>query len=656
MKLIIVESPTKATTISNFLKNNFIVRSSYGHIRDLPKSSLGVNVEKNFEPKYVIPTKSRKKLNELKKITKDVNKIILATDEDREGEAIAWHLVKALKIDEIENKDYERIVFHEITKSAIEEALKNPRQININLVNAQQSRRILDRLVGYKLSPFLWKKVKRGLSAGRVQSVAVRLICEREKEIKKFKPQEYWKITALLKKEKDNDKKSFEAILYKKDKKIISRLQIKSKQETEKILTDLKNSKYKVKKIEKEEKKQNPLPPFTTSLLQQETGIKLRYSAKLTMRIAQSLYEKGLITYHRTDSFNLSKQSLQKAKKVIESRYGENYWAGYKRQYKTTSILTQEAHEAIRPTMPEKSANDIEKLEEKEKKLYDLIWRRFIATQMAPAIIETKRIEIEAIKNKIPHKYFLKSQGQTIKFEGFFKVYPLNLKEKILPKLEKEEFLKLVKINSSQCFTKPPARYSEATLIKALEKFGIGRPSTYAPIISTIQERNYIEKDEKRKLKPTEIGIVVNNILVEHFPKIVDINFTAKMEEELDEIAKGKTEWQKPLKEFYFPFEKELKEKEEKVKKKDLTQKTKEICPECGAPILLKWGRFGKFYSCSKFPDCKYTKAHYEPTGIICPKCNKGEIRQLKSKKGRKFYGCSRFPKCDFTSWQKPKQ
>lgn len=654
MDLIIVESPTKASTIQKFLKDDFIVCSSYGHIRDLPKSTLGVDIEKKFEPKYIIPTKARKNLSELKKNIKEANKIILATDEDREGEAISWHIIKALKDNEL--KKYERIVFHEITKSAIENALKNPREIDMSLVNAQQSRRILDRLVGYNLSPFLWKKVKRGLSAGRVQSVAVKLICEKEKEIEKFKPQEYWKITALLK-SKNEEKNEFEAILQKKDGKIIPKLEIKSKREADKITKDLKEVEYKIKNIKKEEKKQNPPPPFTTSLLQQEAGIKLRYSAKFTMRVAQALYERGLITYHRTDSFNLSEQSLFEAKRVIEEKYGGSYWAGYQRKYKTKSKGAQEAHEAIRPTMPKKSANDFgEKLKDKEKKLYDLIWRRFIATQMATAIIDATVLEIETLKKKEPYKYIFEARGQVIKFDGFFKVYPINLKEKTLPDLEENEFLNLLKLIPSQHFTKPPARYSEAMLVKILEKYGIGRPSTYALIISTIQERNYVEKDENRKLKPTEIGIVVNEILVEHFPEIVDIKFTAKMEEELDNIAEGKIKWQKPLEEFYPSFEKHLEKKEKEVKKRDLTEKTKEKCPECGSLLLLRWGRFGKFYSCSKFPDCKYSKPYYEEININCPKCKKGKIRELRTKKGRRFFGCTEYPKCDFMSWQRPKK
>jgi DNA topoisomerase-1 len=661
MKLVIVESPTKAKTIQKFLDSGFIVQSSYGHIRDLPENKLGVEIENNFKPNYIILPKAKKRVQELKKYLSKAEKTILATDEDREGEAIAWHLVHALGLknpkSKIRNPKIERIVFHEITKEAIKEALKNPRDIDINLVNAQQARRILDRLVGYKLSPFLWKKVKRGLSAGRVQSVAVRLICEREKEIEEFKPQEYWTIVALFSKI-DEKKVEFEAILYKKANKVIDRLEIKTKEEAEKIIEDLKGADYQVAKIEKTKNIYNPPPPFTTSLLQQEAGKKLGYSTKFTMRVAQNLYEKGFITYHRTDSFNLSEKSLFLAKKVIEEKFGKNYWAGFYRKYKTKSKTAQEAHEAIRPTNPElipKSYGGKVIFKEKsEEKIYDLIWRRFIATQMAQARINSTKVEIEAIKEKNVNYSFL-AEGKTIEFEGFMKVYPLSIKEKILPDLKEKEPLKLKKITPYQHFTKPPSRYSEATLVKTLEKYGIGRPSTYAPIISTIQERGYVEKDENKKLKPTEIGIIVNDLLTTHFPEIVDIQFTAKMEKELDEIAIGKISWQKPLKEFYFPFEKELKIKEKEVKKWNLNKETNEICPECGAPLLLKWGKFGRFYACSNFPKCNYTKPLFESTGIICPKCKKGEIRALKTKNGKKFYGCSRYPECDFLSWKKPK-
>ena len=652
MNLIIVESPTKANTIQKFLKGgDFIVRSSYGHIRDLPKSEIGINIEKNFEPKYIIPLKARKKVSELKKYFKKADKIILATDEDREGEAIAFHIAKILGIE-----NPKRIVFHEITKQAIDEALKNSRKIDIDMVNAQQARRILDRLVGYNLSPFLWKKVMRRLSAGRVQSAAVKLICEKEKEIKEFKPDEYWTIVASLLKIKNQKSKiknnEFEATLYKKDGKIILKLGIENKKEADKILEDLNGAEYKVSKIQKKERTQNPLPPFTTSLLQQEAWQKFHFSAKYTMRIAQSLYEKGLCTYHRTDSFNLSDQSLFGAEKVIKKKFGENYWAGYFRKYKTKSKSAQEAHEAIRPTNPEKTIEEIEnKLKQEEQKLYDLIWRRFIACQMAQARIDSTTAEIETASN-----YTFRADGQIIKFDGFLKVYPLLIKENILPEIKENEILELQKLIPSQHFTKPPARYSEATLVKVLEKYGIGRPSTYAPIISTIQTRNYIEKDEKRRLKPTEIGNIVNDILCEHFSDIVDVNFTAKMEKDLDEIADGKIEWQKLVGDFYFPFEKNLKKKEKEVPKKEIAEKkTGEKCPKCEKPLIVKYGRFGKFCACSGFPECKFTKPYLDSTKIPCPKCEKGEVVKLKTKKGRLFYGCSKYPKCDYMSWQKPK-
>lgn len=678
MFLIIVESPTKANTIQKFFKGgDFIVRSSYGHIRDLPKSELGIDIENNFEPKYIIPLKARKKVAELKKYLSKSEKVILASDEDREGEAIAWHLTQALGLGKqnpskiSENKGlrnvlvpFERIAFHEITKTAIEEALKNPRDIDMNLVNAQQARRVLDRLVGYKLSPLLWKKVRRGLSAGRVQSVAVRLVCDREKEIKKFKPEEYWSIEALLQKfsisnfqfsnksqvQNSKTKNEFKALLIKKNGKVIPKLGIKNEQQAKEIVEDLRETEYRVDRIEKKEVKRNPLPPFTTSTLQQEAWQKLHFPAKFTMQIAQALYEKGYITYHRTDSLNLSEQSLFQAKKFIEENFGKNYWTGYFRRYKTKSKSAQEAHEAIRPTQPEKTVENLKsKLKPAEEKLYDLIWQRFVASQMAQAIFDSTTVDIKA------KSYTFRATGQILKFDGFLKVYPIKFTEEELPSLEKNEPLKLLKLTPLQHFTQPPSRYTEATLIKELEKNGIGRPSTYAPILSTIQERNYVEKDEKRKLKPTETGNLVNDLLCVHFPEIVDIQFTAKMEEKLDKIAGGEIKWQEPIKEFYFPFEKNLEKKEKEIEKIDLTEKTNEICPECGKPIVIKFGRYGKFYACSNFPKCKFTKPYLEKINVLCPKCKKGEIILRKTKKGRIFYGCSRYPKCDFASWQKPK-
>lgn len=644
MKLVIVESPTKAKTISKFLGSGYKVLSSFGHVRDLPKNDLGIDIENNFTPRYIVPTKAKKNISELKKEAKKSDEIILATDEDREGESISWHLAEILKI-----TDPKRIVFHEITKSAIEDAIKNPRGIDIHLVDAQQARRVLDRIVGYKLSPFLWKKVARGLSAGRVQSVAVRLVVEREKEIDFFTPQEYWGIVATLSKnENSGAQKEFEAGLFAKDGKNIDKLEIKSKEEADKILSDLKSADYKVEKIENKETKRNPLPPFTTSTLQQEAWKKLRYSSKFTMRLAQQLYEKGYITYHRTDSVNLSEQSLFAAQKFINENYGKNYHAGYFRKFKSKG-KAQEAHEAMRPAFADKTPEELTS-DEKLKKLYDLIWKRFIACQMAPAIFDSTSVDIAA-KN-----YVFRANGQILKFDGFLKLYPLKFEEADLPNLKEQELLKLIKITPGQHFTEPPARYTEASLIKALEENGIGRPSTYAPTLSTIQDRNYIAKNDQKRFYPTEVGITVNSILVEHFPKIVDINFTAKMENDLDKVADGEEKWTKVCAEFYGPFSENLKNKYESVSKEGVGEtQTDKICPKCGAPVVERLGRFGRFYACSKFPECKYTQSlKKNEIGIPCPKCIEGEITEKRTKKGKIFYGCNRYPDCDFALWDKP--
>jgi DNA topoisomerase-1 len=720
MKLVIVESPTKAKTISRFLPRDFKVESSYGHIRDLPKSKLGIDVEKNFTPNYVILPKAQKKIASLKTETKKANTVILATDEDREGEAIAWHIVETLDLDETKDKkaktkkNIERIVFHEITKKAIEEALKNPRGINMNLVDAQQARRVLDRLVGYELSPFLWKKIKRGLSAGRVQSAAMRLIAEREQEIKNFKSEEYWTITASLLKIK-NERNKFEAILIKKGGKVIPKLGIKSKIEADKILKDLKKAEYEIADIRKREVKRIPSPPFTTSTLQQEANSRFRFSAKQTMMVAQQLYEgisingsqTGLITYMRTDSVNLSSESAVAAKKLIEKKIGKEYALQTPRFYKTKSKSAQEAHEAIRPTMPEKTPDELKKyLNPNQLKLYTLIWQRMIASQMQPAVFEATSADILAQQNHNNNSlsYTLRANGFVVKFDGFLKIYEgkTNIKENILPELSKNEKLKLIKLTPSQKFTQPPARYSEATLVKTLEENGIGRPSTYAPIISTIQERGYVEKDENRRFFPTEIGIMVNNLLVKHFPKVVDIKFTAGMEKNLDEIAAGKIKWQPVIKEFYEPFKENLNKKTKEVKKEDLMRIDRK-CPECGSQMVVKFGRFGKFYACSKYPECKHTEATEEEKkiqeensgefcekcgapmsvkrgkygmflgcsnypecknikkiqraiGVKCPKCDDGDILERKTKRGKIFYGCSRWPKCGHSSWERPKE
>jgi DNA topoisomerase-1 len=661
MQLIIVESPTKSRSLQGFLGPNYRVLASFGHVRDLPEDEFGVNVEKDFQPKYLIIPKAKKTIKILKDNVAKTDLTILAMDPDREGESIAWHLTQILNLNG--RKPYQRIVFHEITKSAIEEALKNPRKIDLNLVDAQQARRILDRIVGYELSPFLWKKVARGLSAGRVQSVAVRLVVEREREIQNFVPQEYWAITALLKKTEsgslldDRERVSvgFEAGLIKKDGEMIPKLGIKTKEEADKILKDLKGAEYKVANIEKKEVRRNPLPPFTTSTLQQESWRRFKWPAKLTMQVAQQLYERGFITYHRTDSLNLSDLSLFAAKKFIIEKYGENYWAGFLRKYKAKGRV-QEAHEAIRPTYPDRTPESV-KLDENSSRLYELIWRRFIACQMSQAVFDSTIVDISA-KN-----YTFRATGQILKFDGFLKVYSIKYEETELPFLEINEILELIKLIPSQHFTQPPPRYTEATLIKALEENGIGRPSTYAPILSTIQERNYIEKDEQRRFKPTEIGTVVNELLVNHFPEIVDIKFTAGMEEDLDEIAQGQKKWIPVIREFYGPFEKNLQKKYQEVSKKDITEKpTEKTCPKCGAPLLIRLGKYGRFYACSKFPKCKYTESLEKNTlGIKCPKCKKGEIVEKRTRLrqgfgGRRkiFYGCTNWPKCDFALWDKP--
>ena len=644
MDLIIVESPTKSRTIGKFLGKNYKVVASFGHVRDLPKSDLGVDVEKDFEPRYVIPTKARKTVSLLKKEVAKADNTILATDEDREGESISWHLMEALKL-----KDPKRIVFHEITEHAIKEALESPRKIDMHLVNAQQARRILDRIVGYKLSPFLWKKVARGLSAGRVQSVAVRLVVEKEEEIKKFVPQEYWEIEAIFNK----DAKEFSAFLIKKNGEKVDKLEVKNKDEADAILKNLENATYKVLSIEKKETKRNPLPPFTTSTLQQSSANKFGYSAKMTMSLAQKLYEEGHITYHRTDSLNLSQMSLETAEKFITSSLGKQY--SQVKRYKAGKGA-QEAHEAIRPTYASKTPESLKgELEGQKLRLYTLIWQRFVASQMTSAIFDATSVEIEA------GNYAFGANGQILKFDGFLKVYPMKFTETDMPKIEKNEILDLQKINPTQHFTEPPARYNEASLIKALEKHGIGRPSTYAPTLSTIQDRHYIEKNEQKRFFPTEMGILVSTMLVQNFPQIVDIEFTAKMEKELDEVAEGKDTWKKTIKDFYEPFAKNLKEKYDEIPKENLDIKTDKVCPKCGKPMVEKMGRFGRFYACTGFPECKHTESivkdgsvEMPKLDITCPRCKTGQMGAKKTRKGKIFYGCSNYPTCDFATWDKP--
>lgn len=719
MDLIIVESPTKAKTINKFLSKGYQVESSFGHIRDLPKTEMGIDIENNFTPRYIIPTKARKTVSRLKKLASGAENIILATDEDREGEAIAWHLIYALDISGKEK----RIAFHEITSEAILEALKKPRDINIKMVDSQQARRILDRLVGYELSPFLWKKVARGLSAGRVQSVAVRIIVEREKEIKNFNPEEYWNIIASLETEK---KEKFEAKLNKIEDKTIEKLEIKSKKEANAILKNLKKTNYVICNIEKKQGRKNPPTPFITSTLQQTANRWLGFSAKQTMMIAQQLYEGvkiagegqvGLITYMRTDSFNLSNKFLADAKNYISNNFGKEYQLKTPRRFKTKSKSAQEAHEAIRPTEAGREPEKIQSsLNSNQYRLYKLIWQRLIATQMPEAIVDSTTIDIDA--KKTPYQF--RANGQILKFDGYLKIYPEKITDNELPLVKENEELSLLNIDSQQHFTKPPARYSDAGLVRKLEKYEIGRPSTYAPTIATIITRNYVSRDENKKLAPTEIAFIVNDLLVEHFPDIVDFKFTAQMEEDLDEIATGKKEWQPVIREFYKPFHDNLENKYQEISKKEIMpeEKTKEKCDKCGSPMVIKTGRYGKFLACSGFPECKNIKSldknkdgkidgkdkkinakieelekkykgevcdkcgspmavktgKFGPflacsgypscknikdiqgkskTGVACPECKQGEIVQKRSRRGV-FYACNQYPKCKTAFWGKP--
>ncbi len=606
-KLVIVESPTKAKTISGFLGSDYIVESSFGHVRDLPKSKIGIDVKKDFTPQYVIPRKNAAHVAELKKLSAKASEIILASDEDREGEAIAWHIAELFKEAGTvkDPKALKRIVFHEITKSAIQEAIENPRELDMKLVDAQQARRILDRLVGYELSPFLWKKIRYGLSAGRVQSVAVRLIVEREREIEKFKAEEYWSIEAILNK----SKKDFKARLYSINGKTVGKMDINSGTEAKSLADKIKNETFKVAEISTKKIARNPSPPFTTSTLQQEAARKLGFSAKQTMVVAQQLYENGFITYMRTDSVALSASALTKAKQVIAENFGKEYALESPRYFSNKSKGAQEAHEAIRPTdVGNKLGSNFELKDRGQHRLYDLIWKRTIASQMSQAEFEQTAIDL---KNK-DGSFALRSTGQVMLFDGFIHVYTEGKDDQsaedeenssTLPNIEKGDSFKPKEVLTDQHFTEPPARYTDATLVKALESFGIGRPSTYAPTLSTIQERDYVEKEDK-KYKPTETGIVVNDMLVENFPEIVDINFTSHIEEELDDIAEGKLQWQKVLSEFYKPFKQHLDERMESVEKKIEISETP--CPHCGKPMVIKFGRTGKFLACPD-PEVKVT-------------------------------------------------
>ncbi|MFA6514196.1 MAG: type I DNA topoisomerase [Patescibacteria group bacterium] len=657
MNLIIVESPTKAKTISKFLGGKYKVESSFGHIRDLPSRELGVDLENNFTPKYVIPAKAKKTVNALKTAAAKATEVILASDEDREGEAIAWHLAQALKLSESQTK---RIVFHEITKDAILEALSHPRNIDLNMVDAQQARRVLDRLVGYKLSPFLWKKVAKGLSAGRVQSVATRIIIEREKEIKAFNQEDYWTISAdLITKEKEE----FSTELLKINGKSFDKLSLKEEGASE-IKSILENCDYSIIKLEKKKVSKSPSAPFTTSTLQQAANRHLGYSAKQTMTVAQKLYEQGYITYMRTDSLNLSPKFIADAKDWIISNLGKEYYTNG-RVFKNKSKNAQEAHEAIRPTEAAISPEEIKgKIDPSEEKLYRLIWQRSVASQMSPASLDATVIDVEAKKEK--NNYILRANGQIISFPGYLKVWPEKTKEQTLPNLAEKDELKLKQILSEQHTTTPPARYSDAGLVKEMEKYGIGRPSTYAPTIATIIARNYVEREENKRLKPTEIAFVVTELLIKHFPKIVDYKFTAQMEDDLDLIASGEKKWQPIIGEFYDEFSKNLENKYKEINKSDIMpeEQSNEICDKCGKKMIIKTGRYGKFLACSGFPEChnikklgatgvageekaidpKLLELEKKYEGEVCDKC--GAAMKVRTGKYGPFLACSAYPKC----------
>jgi DNA topoisomerase-1 len=669
-KLVIVESPAKARTLNKILGRSYSVKASLGHVRDLPRASLGVDIDKGFLPKYVIPAEKKKIVGEIKKAASKASSIYLATDPDREGEAISWHLVQATKLDK-NDRPVHRVVFHEITKDAVQEAFQSPRSIDMNLVNAQQARRILDRLVGYKLSPLLWRKVQRGLSAGRVQSVAVRMIVDREQEIQDFVRQEYWVMEVEMAPLEEKEA-SFKAKVFALADG--TKLDVGSKDEADRVIADLEKAEYAVKKVLTKRVARQPAPPFITSTLQQEAWHKLHFTAGRTMAIAQQLYEGlplgkegsvGLITYMRTDSTHVAASAITEARDFIREKYGAKYVPPKPRSFARKAKWAQEAHEAIRPTKLYRQPEQLKPfLDLAQLKLYELIWKRMVASQMSAALYDTTNVEIRASNTgNQPEGYLLKASSSVVKFPGFIVVYSESRDEDerkegadfigaSLPKLKIGDKLLYLGTFPEQCFTQPPPRYTEATLIKALEQKGIGRPSTYAPILSTIQERDYVNKAEG-KFHPTELGLMVNKILTAHFPEIVDPGFTAQMEEQLDEIARGKYEWIAALQEFYPPFQNMLDKAWTNLEKVNMTQASEETCPKCGRPMVVKVGRFGKFLACSGYPECKTTMPYLVKTGISCPQCG-GELVKRISKKKKVFYGCSKFPKCQFTVNRKP--
>ncbi len=644
--LVIVESPAKAKTIEKYLGRSYKVVASVGHIRDLKKSSMSIDFDNNYEPQYINIRGKGPLINSLKKEAKNAKQIFLASDPDREGEAISWHLAHILDLD---LKGKNRVVFNEITKDAVKNAFVEPRQIDMDLVDAQQARRVLDRIVGYSISPILWKKVKKGLSAGRVQSVALKLIIDRENEIKAFKPEEYWSIDGFFKK----GNKKFQANFYGLDNK---KTKLKSNDDVKKVLTRIKNDDFLVDKVEKKERKRNAPLPYTTSSLQQDAANKINFRTRKTMMVAQQLYEgirlgsngqQGLITYMRTDSTRISPVAQNDAANYITEHFGAEY-SKHGNHVRNVSGA-QDAHEAIRPSNVNHTPESIAKYLDKDQlKLYTLIWNRFVASQMTAAVFDTVKV------NLTQNGVLFIANGSQIKFKGYMAVYNDSDKTKVLPEMIKGETVKKISANPEQHFTQPPARYSEASLIKTLEENGVGRPSTYAPTLETIQKRYYVRLVSKR-FEPTELGEIVNSLIIEFFPDIVDVKFTAEMESKLDEVEVGKEEWQKVIDQFYKPFEKEVVKAEEQMEKIQIKDEPAGFdCDVCGHPMVIKLGRYGKFYACSNFPDCHNTKAITKEIGVICPICQKGQVIERKTKRNRIFYGCDRYPDCDFTSWNKP--
>jgi DNA topoisomerase I len=662
-KLVVVESPAKARTVGRFLGKGYTVKASVGHVRDLLRSQLSVDVDNSFAPKYRVPNEKRQVVKEIKALAQSAEEVYLATDPDREGEAIAWHLKESAELDP---KSTHRVVFHEITEPAVAEAFAHPRDINMDLVDAQQARRVLDRLVGYHLSPLLWRKVRGRLSAGRVQSVALRLVVEREREIDAFVPEEYWSIEAEFQPEGQKD--TFIAKLARVDE---QEPVLGSEAEVQPLLVDMEAAAYVITKVKRGERKRNPLAPYTTSTLQQEASRRLGFTARRTMAIAQQLYEGidvgeggsvGLITYMRTDSTNVAESAQTEAREFISKRYGDKFMPKEAPKYRTKSRGAQEAHEAIRPTSVLRQPESIkEHLDRNQFRLYQLIWQRFLASQMSPAIYDTLTVEVTGKTGE--HEYLFRASGSTIRFQGFLIVYeeskdedvvsPEEEEVRIPPDLTEGQPQKLVRLIPAQHFTQPPPRYTEASLVRTLEENGIGRPSTYAPILGTLQQRGYVNRDGKR-LIPTETGILVNDLLIEHFPDILDVGFTSRMEGDLDRIASGDERWVDIVSEFYGPFSKDVQRAEEKMPElKVELEPVGRACPECGNDLVIRWGRFGKFISCSNFPNCRYTEAWLEKIGVACPK-DGGEIVARKTRKGRIFYGCANYPECDFTSWKLP--